>query len=56
MGTDSFAQTAGRWLTRLRNHLAWRWGRVRRMPGLFVNLWFGNLWHDHWLRRQVRIT
>ena len=26
------------------------------MPGLLVNLWFGNLWHDHWLRRQVRIT
>jgi hypothetical protein len=56
MGSDAHTQTAGRWLTRLRDHLVWRWGRVRRMPGLLVNLWFGNLWHDHWLRRQVLIT
>lgn len=56
MGLDPQVQTAGRWLTRLRDHLAWRWSRVRRMPGLLVNHWFGNLWHDHWLRRQVRTT
>lgn len=56
MEPDACAHTAARWLTRLGKHLAWRWSRVRRWPGLLINHCFSNLWHDHWLRRQVRTT
>jgi len=43
-------------VARVRSHLIWRWGVVRKLPARLINDWFGNVWYDRWLKRKISVT